>query len=84
METYNLHYADLKQMIRTGMEHSFQPGNSIWTTRDNFKSVIAACSKDPLGADKPTQPCADFLASSEKATQQWDLERRLRQFESTH
>ena len=84
VETYNLHYADLKQMIRTGMEHSFQQGESLWPTRDNFKTVVAACSKDPLGADKPTQPCADFLASSEKATQQWDLERRIRQFESTH
>jgi adenosine deaminase len=83
-ETYNLHYADLKQMVRTGMEHSFQQGESLWTTRDNFKTVAAACAKDPLGADKPTQPCADFLKSSEKATQQWDLERRFRQFESTH
>jgi adenosine deaminase len=84
LETYNLHYADLKQMIRTGMEHSFQAGDSLWTTRDNFKSVVAACSKDSLGADKPTQPCADFLGSSEKATQQWELEHRFHQFESTH
>jgi adenosine deaminase len=84
VQTYNLHYADLKQMIRTGMEHSFQPGESLWAARDIFKTVVAACSKDPLGAEKPSQPCADFLNSSEKATQQWDLERRLHQFESTH
>jgi adenosine deaminase len=84
VQTYNLHYADLKQMIRTGMEHSFQPGESLWPTRDNFKAVVAECSNDPLGADKPSESCADFLKSSEKATQQWDLERRLRQFESTH
>ena len=84
VETYNLRYADLKQMIRTGMEHSFQAGDSLWQSRDNFKSVVSACAKDPLGADKPTEPCATFLNSSEKATQQWDLERRFRQFESTH
>ena len=84
VQTYNLHYADLKQMVRTGMEHSFQQGESLWQTRDNFKAVAVACAKDPLGADKPTQSCADFLKSSEKATQQWELERRLRQFESTH
>ena len=84
VETYNLRYADLKQMIRTGMEHSFQQGQSLCPTRDNFKALAAPCAKDPLGADKPSTPCADFLKSSEKATQQWELERRLRQFESTH
>jgi adenosine deaminase len=84
VETYNLHYADLRQMVRTGMEHSFQQGESLWQSRDVFKSVVAACSKDPLGADKPSSSCADFLKSSEKATQQWDLERRFRQFEAAH
>lgn len=84
VQTYDLHYADLKQMIRTGMEHSFLQGESLWQTRDNFKSVASACAKDPLGADKASPSCAAFLASSEKATQQWDLERRLRQFESAH
>jgi adenosine deaminase len=84
VQTYNLRYADLKQMVRTGMEHSFQQGESLWQTRDAFKSVVSACAKDPLGADKPSQPCADFLKSSEKARQQWDLESRLRQFESSH
>ena len=84
VETYNLRYADLKQMIRTGMEHSFQQGDSLWTTRDSFKSVATPCAKEPLGSDKPSQPCATFLSSSEKATQQWDLERRFRQFESNH
>jgi adenosine deaminase len=84
VETYNLRYADLKQMVRTGMEHSFQQGESLWQSRDVFKSVVAACSKDPLGADKPSSSCADFLKSSEKATQQWDLERRFRQFEAAH
>jgi adenosine deaminase len=84
VETYNLRYADLKQMIRTGMEHSFQQGESLWQTRDNFKSAASACAKDPLGAEKPSSTCSDFLKSSEKATQQWELERRFREFESTH
>jgi adenosine deaminase len=84
VQTYNLRYADLKQMIRTGMEHSFQQGESLWQTRDSFRSAVSACAKDPLGADKPSQPCADFLKSSEKARQQWDLESRFRQFESAH
>jgi adenosine deaminase len=84
VETYNLRYTDLKQMIRTGMEHSFQPGDSLWPDRDNFKSPVPACAKEPLGAEKPTDPCAGFLQKSEKATQQWELERRFHMFESTH
>jgi adenosine deaminase len=84
VETYNLRYADLKQMIRTGMEHSFQQGESLWAVRDVFKAPAPACAKDQPGAEKPSQPCTDFLKSSEKATQQWELEHRFRQFESTH
>jgi adenosine deaminase len=84
VETYGLRYTDLKQMIRTGMEHSLQQGESLWQSRDAFKSVVAPCAKDQLGAEKPSSSCADFLKSSEKATQQWDLEHRFRQFESTH
>ncbi len=84
VETYNLRYADLKQMIRTGMNHSFQPGDSLWQNFDTFKVVAVPCSKDPLGSEKPSQPCTAFLNSCEKAAQQWDLERRFQQFESTH
>jgi len=27
VQTYDLHYTDLKQMVRTSMEHTFLPGN---------------------------------------------------------
>ena len=37
----------------------------------------------PLGSDKPTQRCADFLKTSEKASQQWQLEHRYQVFESS-
>jgi len=84
VETYGLRYVELKQMVRTGMEHSFQPGDSLWSDRDTFKAVAPACAKEPLGADRPTETCATFLKTSEKATQQWGLERRFRAFESSH
>jgi len=82
VETYGLHYADLKQMVRTGMEHSFLPGESLWRAPDAFSEAVAACSHDPLGAEKPSASCASFLARSEKARAQWELERRFRAFES--
>jgi adenosine deaminase len=84
VQTYNLRYADLKQMIRTGMEYSFQAGESLWQTRESFRLVVSACAKDQPGAEKPSQACTSFLAGSEKATQQWELEHRFRQFESSH
>jgi adenosine deaminase len=84
VETYDLRYADLKQMVRTGMEHNFLPGASLWHEPDVFSRAVSACSQDPLGADKRSAACAAFLHSSEKAQQQWELERRFRVFESNN
>jgi adenosine deaminase len=79
--TYGLHYLDLKQMVRTSFEHSFLPGASIWNEPDVFTHGVTACATDALGSDKPSADCATFLKSSEKAQQQWELERRFRSFE---
>jgi adenosine deaminase len=84
VETYALSYADLKQMVRTGLEHDFLPGPSLWREQDIFTRPVAACSAEFLGAEKPSANCAAFLKSSEKAQQQWELERRFRAFESTN
>ncbi|HUZ94815.1 MAG TPA: hypothetical protein VMU57_07870 [Edaphobacter sp.] len=80
---FNLSYADLKNMSRTSLEHSFLPGPSLWQQRDNFTRTNAACAGQPLGAEKPTTKCAAFLQSSKKATEQWQLEHRYDVFEST-
>lgn len=82
VQTYGLGYADLKHMVRTSMEHTFLPGESLWRAPDSFTGVAAACSRDSLGSDRPSSACAAFLKSSEKAAQQWELEKRFRQFES--
>ena len=80
--TYNLSYADLKQLVRTGMEHNFLPGVSLWAAQDDFTRIHSACSKDTPGSESPSAGCATFLKSSEKAQQQWELERRFRVFEA--
>ena len=79
---YRLSYQDLKQLARTGMEHSFLPGESLWAAEDVFTAPTAACTAQPLGAEKPTDPCKTFLDKSEKAAAQWELERRFRIFEA--
>jgi len=81
-ETYALSYTDLKQMVRTGLEHDFLPGASLWREPDVFTRTASACASDLPGGGKPSSACADFLQSSEKAQQQWELERRFREFEA--
>ncbi len=81
--TYGLKYADLKGMARASLEHSFLPGASLWRAPDSFAAPAPACVRDALGAEKPSPACASFLASSEKARQQWELERRFRVWEAS-
>ncbi len=82
VETYGLRYQDLKQMVRTSLEHSFLPGKSLWRQPDVFENPVSDCVHDSIGAEKRSSPCAAFLKSNEKATQQWELERRFAAFES--
>lgn len=79
---YHLTYADLKQLARTGMEHNFLSGESLWAHPDEFTASVPACKAQPLGAEKPSSPCRKFLDGSEKASAQWELERRFRDFEA--
>jgi adenosine deaminase len=82
-ETYAMSYTDLKQMVRTGLEHNFLPGASLWREPDNFTHPAPACAEETSDAAKPSAPCAAYLKSSEKAQQQWELERRFREFEAS-
>jgi adenosine deaminase len=79
---FGLSYSDLKNMARTGMEHTFLSGPSLWAKPDEFSRTVAACARTELGSDSPGGACGDFLKSSEHAAQQWELERRFRAFEA--
>lgn len=81
-QTYDLKYADLKKMARTGLEHAFLPGKSLWEKQDVFTRTNVACARNTAGSEKPTTSCANFLKANEKAQQQWELERRFLKFES--
>jgi len=78
---YHLTYQDLKQLARTGMEHNFLPGESLWAAEDVFTNAAAPCKNQAPGQENPTPACKAFLDSSEKAAAQWELERRFRAFE---
>jgi adenosine deaminase len=75
-EDFGLDYSTLKQLARNSLTYSFLPGESLWTAK--------ACRGQALGDAHPASICQRFLASSEKAAAQWELERRLGAFEKAH
>jgi adenosine deaminase len=83
-DTYPLSYRDLKLMVRASMEHSFLSGASIWErlTPERLDLPVAAC-REQLGLDSPAGACATLVHSSEKAAQEWELERRFHRFEAS-
>src|SRR5208337_4872998 len=44
---YHLTYQDLKRLARTGMEHDFLPGSSLWAAPDVFATPAAPCKAQP-------------------------------------
>jgi adenosine deaminase len=78
---YGLGYLDLKAMARTSLEHSFLPGESLWEMP--FTRMKAACVGQAVGSAFPTAACAALLKSSERAAEQWELERRFAAFEAS-
>jgi len=74
---YPLTYADLKDLSRTGLEHGFLPGRSLWASVHPWR-MVAACAP---GGGARSKPCADLLAASDKARLQWTLEQRFAVFE---
>jgi adenosine deaminase len=81
VESYDLGYADLKEIVRNSLEYSFLPGMSLWDDKGGYARFVPDCANDVAGA-APSSACASFLAASEKAAQQWELERRFQAFEA--
>ncbi len=83
VEEQDLTYVDLKHSARDSLEHSFLPGESLWTWPDNYDHLKSACDAAITASSKPTDGCRQFLDANEKAAQQWELERRLAMFEAS-
>ena len=79
---YGLGYLDLKAMARASLEHSFLPGESLWQKPDDFTRMKAACAGQAAGTELPGAKCQALLKSSERADEQWELERRFAAFEA--
>ena len=84
VETYHFSYVDLKRFARQSLEHSFLPGQSLWANTRLVFRLAQPCASDPLGAEKPSAPCEQFLSTNERARQQWRLEIEFTKFEKKY
>jgi adenosine deaminase len=75
VETYHLKYQDLKKFARNSLEYSFLPGASLWSGKNGNKA--RQCAQDKL-----SDACSRLLEGSEKARQQWALEKAFSKFEN--
>jgi adenosine deaminase len=83
-ETYPLTYEDMKLLARTSIAHAFLPGKSLWVryTPERLTTPVPAC-RGQLGNAKPTGACAQLVDHSQKAQEEWELERRFQLFEAS-
>lgn len=78
---YDLSYPELKKLARNSLEYSFLEGDSLWQS-PQFAAVTAACAEDEPGDRALSPGCASFLAQSDRARVQWQLERDFAEFEN--
>jgi adenosine deaminase len=75
VQEQGLSYATLKRLARNSLEYSFAEGQSLWSGHDYAKRVTAC-------TDASSSTCKTFLAANTKASIEWRLEQRLRDFEA--
>jgi adenosine deaminase len=83
VEDFDLTYPELKELVRNSLEYSFLPGPSLWDDKGGYVRMAPECRAEAPGSDEPSTGCALFLRASEKAAEQWELERRFHAFEAS-
>jgi adenosine deaminase len=74
VESYNLSYAQLKQLSFNSLEYGFLPGKHLWTHMAICDAAKATQSND----------CNQLLNNNEKAREQFRLEKEFLEFERAH
>ncbi len=72
---HHVDYPALKQMNRNALTYNFLPGKSLWANPTDAIPVKAC-----LNLDSPS--CQQFIRMSSKAKLQWQLEKKLNDFEA--
>ncbi len=74
-QTYDVPYFELRHVSRNSLTYSFLDGESLWESD--------VCVSDLEGTTGASAACEAFLTESEKATLQWKLEQKFKDFEAT-
>jgi adenosine deaminase len=80
VETYGLTYGELKRMARASLEHSFMPGQSLWSDSPSER-YASPCAVSIRDSGSPSSACTTRLNRSERARVQWQLELAFAEFE---
>jgi len=79
-EDQGLGYVQLKTMARNSLQYAFIAGESLWSNGRKFVPVVQ-CARDVEEMKLTSNTCRQFLAASEKARLQWQLEQDFNAFE---
>lgn len=79
-EEQGLGYLQLKTMARNSLQHAFIAGASLWSDGRKFVPVIQ-CAADIRVRRLTSNACRQYIAGSEKAKLQWQLEEEFSAFE---
>ena len=80
-EEQGLGYLQLKTMARNSLQYAFIAGESLWSDGRKF-TPVAQCARDVEEMKLSSNSCRQFIAGSEKARLQLQLEQDLNAFES--
>lgn len=75
-------YGDLKRSARNALAFSFLAGEGLWSDPGQYRKPAKVCAGQ-IGAATPRPgPCAELIAASDKAREQWRHEHLLATFEA--
>lgn len=81
-----LGYVQLKTMARNSLQYAFIAGGSLWSDNEKGRIFVpvAQCAQDVAAMKLSSSGCRQYLAGSEKAKLQWQLEEDFKAFERGH
>ena len=82
VKTYNVDYATLVSLSRNSLQYSFLPGAALFEDTYTGRKAEECRHIADSTSVKFIDSCAEFLASSYKASLQWELEQNLSSFEA--
>lgn len=81
-EAYGATYGDLKRSARNALAFSFLAGEGLWADPGVYRQPHSACRGQVGRAEPRPGSCAELVAGSDKAREQWRHEALLSAFEA--